>query len=57
MRPRSEPEARVAREEPARPPSLPFSGFSVLALALSGLAATSAGRRLQAAAGAPRPAR
>lgn len=48
----SGPEARVrrvAREEP----SLPFSGFSVLALVLTGAAATSAGRRLHLATAPP----
>jgi hypothetical protein len=35
-------------------PSLPFTGFSLLALVLSGVAATAAGRRLQIAAEPPR---
>ena len=39
-------EARVQEDEE---PSLPFSGFSVLALVLAGAAATAAGRRLQLA--------
>jgi hypothetical protein len=56
IRPGAEPETRVRREERAAPPSLPFSGFSVLALLLSGLAATSAGRRLHAATAPARPA-
>ena len=49
IQPRERAEARV-RQEPEEAPSLPFSGFSVLALVLSGLAATSAGRRLRLAA-------
>ncbi len=49
LEPSPDAQARV-RREPERAPSLPFSGLSVLALLLSGLAATSAGRRLQLAA-------
>ncbi|HEX8648530.1 MAG TPA: hypothetical protein VF715_16675 [Thermoleophilaceae bacterium] len=62
LRPRSEPpgagaadrreDAQVERDARDRP-SLPFSGFSLLALVLSGVAATSAGRRLQVATDGP----
>jgi hypothetical protein len=43
--------ATGAREEP----SLPFSGFSLFVLALSGAAAVTGGRRLHTAAESPAP--
>jgi hypothetical protein len=47
--------ARTRREAKQAGPSLPFSGFSVLALLVTGLAATSAGGRLRLVAEPPRP--